>query len=83
MKLSKTKAMIKAVITFFSRSNGILLLHKCDIPNDVNDYYLEIISDLEMKGSSEDRKNMRSDGVNLKNDIKKSVAAYRSEVCNG
>ena len=75
--------MIEAIKSFFLKSNGILLLHKHDIPNDVNDYYIEVIQDLEMKKLSEDKKNMRSDGAKLRGDIKKAVSAYKSEFCNG
>ncbi|QKJ28288.1 hypothetical protein HQ865_00445 [Mucilaginibacter mali] len=75
--------MIEAIKTFFVKSHGILLIHKHDLPYEFNDYYDEIVSDLEMKGIREDKKNMKSDGGYFKNDIKKSIAAYHSELANG
>ncbi len=83
MKNSKLTTMIEAIKAFFVKSNGILLLHDQDVPSELRSYYIEITSDLEMKKLSEDKKNMRSDGERLKNDIKKAVAAYHSEFVNG
>lgn len=83
MKALKITTMIEAIKCFFFKSNGILLIHSHELPSEVNDYYNEIIVDLEMKKPSEDKKNMRADGANLKNDFKKAVDAYHTELVNG
>ncbi|WP_158991434.1 hypothetical protein [Mucilaginibacter sp. L196] len=83
MLKKKITQMLEAIKEFFIKSNGILLLHKYYTSNDVNDFYLEVTRDLEMKKLSEDKRNMKQDGANLRRDINKAVSSYHSEFCNG
>ena len=83
MKKSKITAMIEMIKTFFFNSNGALLLKDNLFEGSIHEYYIEIIGDIEMKKLSEDKKNMRNDGLNIKKDIKKSIKDYHSEVVNG
>lgn len=83
MKKSKLITIIGAIKKFFSKTNGVLLINNHSMSFEVKSYYIEVTSDLEMLKISEDKKNMRGDAAKLKGDIKKAVAAYNSEFCNG
>jgi len=67
-------------LKIFLRSfHGALLVRNHDVHEDLLDMYGHIFHDLEMKGPSEDRKNLHSDIHNIKRDIKESIKAYKAE----
>jgi hypothetical protein len=74
------KMMFSRIRNLFWLTNGNLLTNNIDLPDEYEKLKKDVLEDsFQMYTISEDKKNMRNDGVQLKKDAQKAAKAYKDE----